>query len=235
MSKQGEKGVLYIISTPIGNLKDITYRAIEVLSQVSLIAAEDTRHTQILLTHYQLPVATTSYHEYNKEKKTPWLIQKLKAGESIAVVSDAGTPGISDPCFHLIREALRESIEITTIPGATAFVPALILSGLPLNRFVFEGFLPVKKGRRSRLIELQQESRTIILYEAPHRLAKTLKELFEFLGDRSVAICKELTKVHEKVLRGRLSQVLENLNTVSIKGEWVIVIAGTSLKQSDAG
>lgn len=219
-------GILYIVSTPIGNLKDITLRAIDVLSRASLIAAEDTRRTQILLAQYQIQTPTTSYHDHNKEKKAPQIIERLKSGESVALVSDAGTPGISDPCFYLIREALRESISVTTIPGATAFVPALILSGLPLHRFVFEGFLPTKKGRRTRLLELSGESRTFILYESPHRVQKTLKDILEIMGDRNVALAKELTKIHEKIIRGPVSQVLRELEVISTKGEWVLVVQG---------
>lgn len=219
-------GVLYIVSTPIGNLKDISLRAIDVLSQVNLIAAEDTRRTQILLKHHQIQAPATSYHDFNKEKKTPQIIERLKAGESVALVSDAGTPGISDPCFHLIREAIRESIPVTAIPGPTAFVSALILSGLPLHRFVFEGFLPTKKGRRTRLLELREEPRTFILYESPYRLVKTLKDIRQIIGERQVAVVKELTKIHETVIRGSVSKVLEDLENLSIKGEWVLVVQG---------
>lgn len=219
-------GILYIVSTPIGNLKDITLRAIEVLSRVNLIAAEDTRRTQILLAQYQIQTPTTSYHDHNKEKKAPQIIERLKTGESVALVSDAGTPGISDPCFYLIREALRESIPVTTIPGVTAFVPALILSGLPLHRFVFEGFLPTKKGRRTRLLELGEEPRTFILYESPHRLQKTLNDILEIMGDRNVALAKELTKIHERMIRGSITRVLQELEVVSTKGEWVLVVQG---------
>ncbi len=221
-----EKAILYIVSTPIGNLKDITFRAIEVLSTVELIAAEDTRRTQILLNNYQIKTQTTSYHEYNKIQKTPILIEKLKSGASIALVSDAGTPGISDPCFLLIQEAIKESVPISVIPGPTACVPALLLSGLPIHRFVFEGFLPLKKGRQTRLKELSQEPRTIIIYEAPHRLERTLNDLLAILGNRNVALCKELTKIHEMTLRGNLVTVVQKLHEISIKGEWVIVVDG---------
>lgn len=209
-------------------MKDITYRAIEVLSNVDLIAAEDTRRTQILLNHYQIKTKTTSYYEYNKIQKTPVLIEKLKSGASIALVSDAGTPGVSDPCFLLIQEAIKESIPISAIPGPTAFIPALLLSGLPLHRFVFEGFLPLKKGRQTRLKELSQETRTLILYEAPHRLIRTLKDIYTFWGNRRVAICKELTKIHESVFRGELTEILKKFPEISIKGEWVIVVEGAN-------
>ncbi len=221
-----DKATLYIVSTPIGNLKDITFRAIEILSSVNLIAAEDTRRTQILLNHYQIKVQTISYHEYNKIQKTPLLIEKLKTGSSIALVSDAGTPGVSDPCFLLIQEAIKESIPITVIPGPTAFVPALLLSGLALHRFVFEGFLPLKKGRQTRLKELSLEPRTLIFYEAPHRLLRTLNDLFTIFGNRKVALCKELTKIHETIFRGDLITIIQKLPEISIKGEWVIVVEG---------
>ncbi|MBN2093579.1 16S rRNA (cytidine(1402)-2'-O)-methyltransferase [candidate division KSB1 bacterium] len=217
-----------MVSTPIGNLKDITFRAIDTLSNVNLIAAEDTRRTQILLNHYQIKTQTTSYHEYNKIQKTPLLIEKLKTGASIALVSDAGTPGISDPCFFLLQEAIKESIPISVIPGPTAFVPALLLAGLPLHRFAFEGFLPLKKGRQTRLKELSQEPRTLIIYEAPHRLKRTLNDLLAILGNRNVALCKELTKIHEMTLRGDLTTILQKLPEISIKGEWVIVVEGAA-------
>ena len=227
MESQEEKGILYIVSTPIGNLKDISFRAIEVLSTVSLIAAEDTRRTVNLLRHYNIQIPATSYHDHNKEKKTPQLIKQLLNGKSIALVSDAGTPGISDPCFFLIREAIRNDIQVTTLPGATALIPALILSGLALHRFAFEGFLPVKKGRETRLNALADEARTMIFYESPYRLAKTLKDMEKhFGGQRPAAICKELTKIHETVLRGSLSEIQERLKSITNKGEWVIVVSG---------
>lgn len=221
-------GILYIVSTPIGNLQDISFRAVELLGQVDLIAAEDTRHTQKLLNHYGINTPKTSYHDFNKTQKTPVIIKRLIEGQNVALVSDAGTPGISDPCFYLIREAIREKIQITSVPGPTAFVAALILSGLPLHRFVFEGFLPVKKGRQTRLTELKTEKRTIILYESPHRIMKTLQELRAILGERQVAAIKELTKVHETVIRGEFGEVLEKLSNISLKGEWVLIIEGTN-------
>lgn len=223
-----EKATLYIVSTPIGNLKDITFRAIDILSSVNLIAAEDTRRTQILLNQYQIRTQTISYHEYNKLQKTPVLIEKLKTGSSIALVSDAGTPGVSDPCFLLIQEAIKESIPITVVPGPTAFVPALLLSGFSLHRFVFEGFLPLKKGRQTRLKELSEEPRTLIFYEAPHRLQRTLNDLFANFGNRKVALCKELTKIHEAVFRGDLVAIIQQLPDISIKGEWTIVVEGVT-------
>jgi len=199
---------------------------VEILDRVDLIAAEDTRRAKILLAHYKINTPTTSYYDHNKESKTPFLINRLIEGHSVALISDAGTPGISDPCFYLIREAIKASIEILAIPGPTAFVPALILSGLPLHRFVFEGFLPVKKGRQTRLKELREEPRTIVLYESPHRLIKTLEDLRTAWGNRPVAVIKELTKIHETIIRGPLVEVIEKLKQISTKGEWVIVVAG---------
>ena len=189
------EGILFVVSTPIGNLQDITLRALCVLKEVDLIAAEDTRHTAKLLTAYQIQTRTTSYHDYNKEGKTPELLRKLKSGLKVAIVSDAGTPGISDPCYYLVTRAIKEDIPVVPIPGATAAISALVVSGLPTDRFVFEGFLPTKPGRaRSRLGELAGERRTIILYESPHRLVRNLKIMAEVLGDRSVTVARELTK-----------------------------------------
>ena len=224
-------GKLYLVSTPIGNLKDISFRALQVLSEVDLIAAEDTRHAGVLLKHYDVKTPTTSFFDFNKEKKTPGLINKLKAGNSIALISDAGTPGISDPAFYIVREAIKENITIEAIPGATALVPALILSGLPTDRFVFEGFLPAKKGRQTRLKELAEEKRTIILYESPKKILKTLSHLREYLGNRRVSISRELTKKFEEVYRCSLDDVCENPNKIKTKGEFVIIIEGKSLKK----
>jgi len=221
-------GKLYLVSTPIGNLKDISYRAIEILAAVDLIAAEDTRQARILLRHYQIETPTTSFFTYNKERKTPALIQKMKQGESIALVSDAGTPGISDPAFDLVREAIKENIQIEAIPGATAFVTALIISGLPTDRFVFEGFLPTKKGRQTKLKELSTEKRTIILYESPNRMVKTLNQLKEFFGNRRLSLSRELTKKFEETYRGSLEDICANFNKIKTKGEFVIVIQGAA-------
>ena len=221
-----QTGKLYLVSTPIGNLKDITIRAIEVLSDVNLIAAEDTRHAVILLKHYEITTPTTSYFDFNKEKKTPGLIKKLMQGQSIAVISDAGTPGISDPAFYLVREAINEGIPVEAIPGTTAFVPALIVSGLPTDRFVFDGFLPKKKGRQKRLQEIAEEKRTIILYESAQRLAKTLTDLKQHLGERRISVVRELTKKFEQIYRGTLEQICENPDLLKLKGEIVLVIEG---------
>ncbi len=220
-------GKLYLVSTPIGNLKDITLRAIEVLKNVDLIAAEDTRHSAILLRHYEIVTPTTSFFDFNKEKKTPGLIQKLLQGLSIAVISDAGTPGISDPAFYIVREAIREGISIEAIPGATAFVPALIVSGLPTDKFVFEGFLPQKKGRQKRLQQLTEEKRTIIIYESPSRLSKILAELKQYMGNRRISIARELTKKFEQIYRGTLEEICDNPNLLKLKGEFVLVIEGS--------
>lgn len=224
------RGTLYIVSTPIGNLKDITLRALEVLSEADLIAAEDTRRTKILLHHYNTKTPTTSYHDFNKQRKTPHLLEKLKGGTSIALVSDAGTPGISDPAFYLIREAIRAEIPIVAVPGSTAFVPALIISGLPTDRFVFEGFLPVKKGRRKRLEELKEERRTLIFYESPQRIERTLADLEAYFGNRRAAVVRELTKKFEEVIRGVLSEVRRKLAEKTPKGEFVIILEGKRSK-----
>ena len=224
------KGTLYLVSTPIGNLKDITYRAVEILTAVDLIAAEDTRHAAILLKHFSITTPTTSYFDFNKERKTPGLIDKLLNGKSIAVISDAGTPGISDPAFYIVREAIRQNITVEAIPGATAFVPALIVSGLPTDRFCFEGFLPPKKGRQSRLKELSQEKRTIIIYESPKKLLKTLLDLRQHLGNRRVSIARELTKKFEQNYRVTLDEIIESPETVKLKGEFVIILEGNKEK-----
>ena len=219
-------GKLYIVSTPIGNLKDITLRALETLSTVDLIAAEDTRRAAILLKHFKISTNTTSYYDFNKEKKTPILLDKIKNGVSIAVISDAGTPGISDPAFYLVRAAIKDNIEIEVIPGATAFVPALVISGLPTDRFVFEGFLPSKKGRQKKLNKLKEEERTIIIYESPKKILKTLTSLYENLGDRKVCLVRELTKKFEEIYRGSINEFCSSNKTIKQKGEFVIIIEG---------
>lgn len=221
-----QSGKLYLVSTPIGNLKDVSLRAIDVLSEVNLIAAEDTRRSGILLKHYKIATPTTSYFDFNKEKKTPALLEKLKAGESIALISDAGTPGISDPAFYLVREAIKENILIEAIPGATAFVPALIVSGLPTDRFVFEGFLPTKKGRHTRLLELAEEKRTLIFYESPNRVVKTLNQIAKYFGNRRITISREITKKFEQIYRGTVEEFIKNPEQLTFKGEFVIIIEG---------
>ncbi|OGC08793.1 16S rRNA (cytidine(1402)-2'-O)-methyltransferase [candidate division KSB1 bacterium RBG_16_48_16] len=212
-------------------MRDITLRALDILKQVDVIVAEDTRVSRKLLSAYDIHTPLKSYHDFNKERITPLLINLLKEGQAIALISDAGTPGISDPAFYIVREAIRNGLAVEAIPGATAFVPALILSGLPTDRFVFEGFLPAKKGRSKRLEQLRQEDRTIIFYEAPHRLLRTLRDIFRTLGDRQVAVSRELTKKFEQVVRGRLSEVAEYFEKNSPRGEFVIVVHGIEKKE----
>jgi 16S rRNA (cytidine1402-2'-O)-methyltransferase len=221
-------GTLYLVATPIGNLDDITHRAIKVLSGVDLVAAEDTRKTKVLLDHYTISKPMLSYFSYNERQRTPQLIEKLLQGTSIALVSDAGTPGISDPAFRIVQSALDSGIPIVPIPGPSAFISALIVSGLPTDRFVFEGFLPVKKGRKTKLEILRTEPRTIILYESPHRILKTLGEIQASFGDRHVVVARELTKKFEEIVRGKLSMVLSQMTAKSTRGEYVIVIEGYS-------
>ena len=219
--------MLYLVPTPIGNLKDITLRALEVLKQVDLILAEDTRTTSKLLNHYQVSTPLTPYHQHNEHKVLSHLVSQLQAGKTMAVVTDAGTPGISDPAFLLVRECVKEGIKVESLPGATAFVPALVNSGLPCNRFVFEGFLPLKKGRQTLLKKLAEEERTIILYESPMRLVKTLEELAQYLGtDRPCSVSRELTKMYEENKRGTLQEVADHFKSKTVKGEIVIVIQG---------
>ncbi len=220
--------MLYLVPTPIGNLKDITLRALEVLKQVDLVLAEDTRTTSKLLNHYQVSTPLTPYHQHNEHKVLSHLISQLQAGKTMAVVTDAGTPGISDPAFLLVRECVKEGIKVESLPGATAFVPALVNSGLPCNRFVFEGFLPQKKGRQTLLKKLAEEERTIILYESPMRLVKTLEELAQYFGaDRPCSVSRELTKLFEENKRGTLREVADHFKTKTVKGEIVIVIQGS--------
>jgi 16S rRNA (cytidine1402-2'-O)-methyltransferase len=227
MSETIVPGALYIVSTPIGNLGDITQRAADILGRVDLIAAEDTRKTGFLLEHLCITKPLISYFSYNERRRVPELITKLKGGMSIAVVTDAGTPGISDPAYSVIREAVAEGIRVIPVPGASAVLAALVVSGLPTDRFVFEGFLPVKKGRKTRFEELKNEPRTFVLYESPHRVEKTLEELLAYCGDRRVAVVREVTKKFEEVLRGNISAVLEKIRQKPPRGEYVVVVAGT--------
>lgn len=218
---------LYLVPTPIGNLKDITLRALEVLRSVNLILAEDTRTTGKLLKHYDIVTRQKSYHIHNEHKQVDSLVDRMKDGEQLALVSDAGTPGISDPGFLLTRAAVAAGMEIECLPGATAFVPALVKSGLPTDRFVFEGFLPTKKGRKTKLERLADEERTIVLYESPHRLKKALKQIVEFIGpDRTISVSRELTKIFEETKTGRAEEVCAFFEDRDIKGEIVIVIQG---------
>jgi 16S rRNA (cytidine1402-2'-O)-methyltransferase len=218
---------LYIIPTPIGNLKDITLRALETLQEVDVILAEDTRQTSKLLKHYNIDKKLIAHHQHNEHQKIERVIDEIKSGVVIGLVSDAGTPAISDPGFLLTRECIKNGIEVETLPGATAFVPALVNSGFPCDKFVFEGFLPHKKGRQTRLNILKEETRTVIFYESTHRLIKTLTQLAEFFGeDRQVSVSRELTKMHEENIRGTVKEVLEYYNNNVIKGEIVIVVHG---------
>lgn len=224
-----DQGIIYIVSTPIGNLGDFTQRAIETLSSVSLIAAEDTRRTRILLNRYEIQTPLSSYNSYNKFNKGPLFISRLKKGESIALVSDAGTPGISDPHYHLVQSALDEGIAVNAIPGPSALLAALTVSGLPMDKFVFEGFLPRKKGRSTTLGNLAEEKRTLVIFESPMRIQKTLKDLLAVFGNRQIAIARELTKMHEEVIRGSLED-LANQDR-KWKGEITLVIAGSNEKK----
>lgn len=218
---------LYIIPTPIGNLKDITFRAVEVMQEVDFILAEDTRQTMKLLKHFNIEKKLVAHHQHNEHKTTESIVEQLKSGALIGLVSDAGTPGISDPGFLLVRECVKNEIEVETLPGATAFIPALVNSGFPCDKFVFEGFLPHKKGRQTRLNLLKEETRTIVFYESPHRLLKTLNQFKEFFGeDRQVSVSRELTKMHEENIRGTVVEVIEYYINHTIKGEIVMVVHG---------
>ena len=220
-------GTLYVVSTPIGNLEDITLRALRILKEVATIAAEDTRHTQRLLSHFDIHTPLTSYHDFNKEEKTPVLLSRMTEGASIALVSDAGTPTLSDPGFYLIREAIRAGLPVSPIPGAAAAIAALSVSGLPPDRFVFEGFLPKKKGARARRLEqLRADSRTLIFYESPFRIVGLLEEIRTILGDRPVVVAREMTKVFEEFIRGSVTEALEKIGKKTLKGEITLVVGG---------
>jgi 16S rRNA (cytidine1402-2'-O)-methyltransferase len=221
-----EPGALYIVSTPIGNLDDITRRAVLILGAVDLVAAEDTRKTRILLDHLGIRTRVVSHHSYNESRRIPQLIEQLKGGLSVAVVTDAGTPGISDPAFGVVRRAVEEGIKVFPVPGASALLAALVVSGLPTDRFVFEGFLPLKKGRRRVLERLRGEERTIVLYESPHRIIRTLNDVHQVLGDRHAVIARELTKKFEEVVRGTLSEALQAIQQKTPRGEYVVLVEG---------
>ena len=219
---------IYVIPTPIGNLEDITFRAITTLKNVDFILAEDTRKSKKLLNHYNISTKIISYHQHNEHQKLMKIIENIKSGINYAIISDAGTPSISDPGFLLVRECVKNDILVETLPGPTALIPALVNSGLASDRFVFEGFLPHKKGRLKRLLKLQAEERTIVLYESPHRLLKTLSSLIEIFGnDRKVSVSRELTKIYEETKRGTVKEVLDYFSRAKIKGEFVIVIEGS--------
>ena len=219
--------MLYIVPTPIGNLADMTFRAIDVLKGVDLVLAEDTRTSSVLLNHYHIQKPITPYHQHNEHKIVQHLTEQLAAGKSMALLTDAGTPGISDPAFLLVRECVKQDIKVECLPGATAFVPALVNSGLPINSFVFEGFLPLKKGRQTKLKQLATEERTMVIYESPMRLVKTLEDLIEYFGEeRQCCVSRELTKKFEENKRGSLKDVHDYFAEKGVKGEIVVVIAG---------
>ena len=227
-------GTLYLVPTPVGNLEDITYRALRILKEADLILAEDTRTSGILLKHFEIKNAMLSYHKFNEHQTVDRVVERLRAGETVAVISDAGTPGISDPGFLVAREAIRAGVEVITLPGATAFVPALVSSGLPCDRFCFEGFLPQKKGRQSRLAALREESRTMIFYESPHRVVKALAQFVEVFGpERPVSVCREISKIHEESVRGTLQEVLDYFQANEPRGEFVIVVGGLDEKRTE--
>lgn len=216
---------LYVVATPIGNLKDITLRALEVLKEVDIIAAEDTRHTKILTNHYDITTPLTSYYEHNKITKGDYLVRLLKSGKDVALVSDAGTPGISDPGAHIINLAIKNGISVVGIPGACAFVLGLVLSGLPTDKFAFEGFLPNKSSaRRKRLSQFKDEKRTIIFYESPHRILKTLYDILEIMGDVQISIMRELTKKYEEIIRDKVSALIQHFGKTKPRGEFLVVL-----------
>jgi 16S rRNA (cytidine1402-2'-O)-methyltransferase len=228
------EGILYVCGTPIGNLDDITVRALNILKEVDLIAAEDTRHTRKLLNHYQIEAKLTSYHEHNELEKSKELLERLRGGLNVALVSDAGMPGISDPGYRLISLLREEGVKVVPIPGPTAMTTALVISGLPTDRFAFEGFLPRKKNERKSYLEgLKGEERTLIFYEAPHRLTKTLADILEVLGDRKIALCRELTKKFEETITGKVSELLEKFKEDSPRGEMVLVVEGGVIKEDE--
>jgi 16S rRNA (cytidine1402-2'-O)-methyltransferase len=220
-------GILYIIPTPVGNLEDMTFRAIRLLKEVGLVLAEDTRTSSVLLKHFNISNHLMSHHKYNEHGTSASVIERLKGGMDVALISDAGTPGISDPGFFLVREAVEAGIEVQCLPGSTAFVPALVCSGLPCDRFCFEGFLPQKKGRQSRLQALVDESRTMVFYESPYRLVKLLSQMAEVFGnDRRASVSREISKVHEETVRGSLAELQAHFTTTPPRGEIVVVVAG---------
>ncbi len=220
-------GKLYVVPTPVGNMEDMTFRAIRVLKEADLILAEDTRTSGILLKHYEIKNAMQSHHKFNEHQTVESIVNRIKGGQTVALISDAGTPGISDPGFLVVRECVRNGIEVQCLPGATAFVPALVSSGLPDERFCFEGFLPQKKGRMTRLNALKEETRTMIFYESPYRLLKTLTQFAEIFGaDRPVSVCREISKIHEESVRGTLQEVITHFTETEPRGEIVIILGG---------
>ncbi len=230
---KNEKGSLFIVSTPIGNLGDITYRAVETLREVQLIAAEDTRRTRILLNHYDISTPLSSYNSYNQIKKGPVIIRNLLEGQNVALVSDAGTPGVSDPLYQLVQLAINNGIPVYPLPGPSAVLASLIVSGLPVDRFVFAGFLPRKKRRRKTMETLAQHSASVVLFESPQRIQKTLEEIAEVFGERQIAVTRELTKMHEEVIRGSVQEVIQQTKSKKWKGEITLVIAGATKIKSE--
>lgn len=224
-------GTLYLVPTPVGNMEDMTFRAVRLLKEADLILCEDTRTSGILLKHYDIHRQLMAHHKFNEHGTSAGIVERLRVGQTICLITDAGTPGISDPGFFLVREAVAAGIEVQTLPGATAFVPALVSSGLPCDRFTFEGFLPQKKGRQTRLTQLSEETRTMIFYESPYRLVKTLQQLSEFFGqERQVSVCREISKIHEESVRGTIEEVVAHFTQTPPKGEIVIIVAGKADK-----
>ncbi len=220
-------GILYIVPTPVGNMEDMTFRAVRILKEADVVLAEDTRTSSVLLKHFDISNRLIAHHKFNEHGTAAGIVERLKAGQTIALISDAGTPGISDPGFFLAREAVAAGITVQCLPGATAFVPAIVSSGLPCDRFCFEGFLPQKKGRATRLEELKEETRTMIFYESPYRVVKTLKQFAEYYGtERQVCACREISKIHEENVHGTLAEVIAHFETTPPKGEFVIILAG---------
>lgn len=229
-------GLLYIVPTPVGNLEDMTMRAVRVLKEADLILAEDTRTSGVLLKHFNISNKLMSHHKFNEHGTSASIVERLKAGDTIALISDAGTPGISDPGFFLVREAVNAGITVQCLPGATAFVPALVSSGLPCDRFCFEGFLPQKKGRATLLEALRDERRTMVFYESPYRVLKTLKQFAEYFGeDRRVSACREISKIHEESVRGTLAEAIAHFTETAPRGEFVIVVEGKSKLEDGRG
>ena len=221
-------GTLYVVPTPVGNMEDMTFRAIRILKEADVVLAEDTRTSGVLLKHYDIKNQLLSHHKFNEHGTSAGIVGRLLAGQNVALISDAGTPGISDPGFFLVREAVKAGVEVQCLPGATAFVPALVSSGLPCDRFCFEGFLPQKKGRQTKLLSLQDEERTMVFYESPYRLLKTLQQFSEVFGsERRVSVCREISKVHEESVRGTLAEVIAHFQSTEPRGEIVIVLAGS--------
>ncbi len=224
-------GILYVVPTPVGNLEDMTLRAVRVLKEADLILAEDTRTSGVLLKHFDIKNRLMSHHKFNEHGTAHGIVERLLAGQTVALISDAGTPGISDPGFFLVREAVAAGVEVQCLPGATAFVPAVVSSGLPCDRFCFEGFLPQKKGRMTRLEALSSETRTMVFYESPYRVLKTLQQLADVMGsERQAACCREISKIHEETVRGTLGQLVEHFTQTEPRGEFVIVVAGFNPK-----